>query len=611
MTDDRALVTRLLSRRKDADIYFSNEADVARQKEADKLISKPCIATEALPREWEDVVADDPEATVAPGAMLISQKGVELAEGQQEIKGRFIIRGDLQENADGEIAPDSVDDQVCLPLQIDQLRTVLAAGVRKCKRGAHRFAIATGDEENGYINKLLRSEHTWLDLKSSSDLLEGLPAEIRETWAEAIKTMRRPVAPMRAAMYGLKRVIFDYEHGRNAQLVDRGAEQVGPSIFTYRTVAGEEAVIGWFVDDWIAVGDIDAVEEFTEKIQQPGKHTPALTLKPGWSVMRVSEEAQSFRHIGINISFALEEDAIRFSFDMVDYARMLTERVDSSLLSAQVMTAGATPSATSGANTGRFAHSCRSLVSGAQHLARICLPECVQPLNSLSTRFTNWGTDEDRRLLHTFAYIKKCVDENKVSIRGVVGTHDELHEDLFTDSDHAGCPFTRRSTSGAMTILTGNVTHWPIAWSSNLQKFVTRCSGEAEGRAIQDGLGDEVAEMNDQAQNLHALSTALARGALGQVALFERLIGDSVHMRIFVDATTALACARRGSSKLMQYLPKTQSVDFLWIKEVVEHNGIEMLKVESSRNPADILTKTVSSAVLREIPALIGRAAIA
>ena len=194
---------------------------------------------------------------------------------------------------------------------------------------------------------------------------------------------------------------------------------------------------------------------------------------------------------------------------------------------------------------------------------------------------------------------------------GIVGTHDELHEDLFTDSDHAGCPFTRRSTSGAISILTGNVTHWPIAWSSNLQKFVTRCSGEAEGRAIQDGLGDEVAEMNDQAQNLHALSTALARGALGQVALFERLIGDSVHMRIFVDATTALACARRGSSKLMQYLPKTQSVDFLWIKEVVEHNGIEMLKVDSSRNPADILTKTVSSAVLREIPALIGRAAIA
>ena len=119
VTDDRALVTRLLSRRKDADIYFSNEADAARQKEADKLISKRCIATEGLPREWEDVVADDPEATVAPGAMLISQKGVELSEGQQEIKGRFIIRGDLQEKADGEIAPDAVDDQVCLPLQID------------------------------------------------------------------------------------------------------------------------------------------------------------------------------------------------------------------------------------------------------------------------------------------------------------------------------------------------------------------------------------------------------------------------------------------------------------------------------------------------------------
>ena len=69
---------------------------------------------------------------------------------------------------------------------------------------------------------------------------------------------------------------------------------------------------------------------------------------------------------------------------------------------------------------------------------------------------------------------------------GIVGTHDELHEDLFTDSDHAGCPFTRRSTSGAISILTGNVTHWPIAWSSNLQKFVTRCSAEAEGVCVSD-----------------------------------------------------------------------------------------------------------------------------
>ena len=71
------------------------------------------------------------------------------------------------------------------------------------------------------------------------------------------------------------------------------------------------------------------------------------------------------------------------------------------------------------------------------------MPELVQPLNSLSTRFNAWGTDEDRRLLHTFSYIYKAVAEGKVYIEGCVGIDDEISFNLYTDSDHAGCPFTR------------------------------------------------------------------------------------------------------------------------------------------------------------------------
>ena len=238
------------------------------------------------------------------------------------------------------------------------------------------------------------------------------------------------------------------------------------------------------------------------------------------------------------------------------------------------------------------------------------MPELVQPLNSLSTRFNAWGTDEDRRLLHTFSYIYKAVAEGKVYIEGCVGIDDVISFNLYTDSDHAGCPFTRRSTGGHVSVLEGRITNWCLSWRSNIQKFVARCSGEAEGRAMQDGLSEELVELDDATQSLHAVSSEMARSALGQLALLERLVNEKVQMRLHVDATTAIACSRRGTSKLMGYLAKTQSVNFLWIREQIQQFGISVLKVESAFNLADVLTKCVSTTTLRTLLPMMGRAAI-
>ena len=286
---EKLLVTRLLNRRRDAAMYYSTDAVKARNAEARKLIEKGCISLD-LPSEWSEVILRDQEAKVVPGAMLTSEKGCERPVDERSIKGRFIARGDLEENCDGEIDPDVVTDETCLPLQHDQLRIVLAAGVRTCK-DAKRFAVAQADEENGYINRLIRSGNTYLDLKSSRELWEGIAP-----WdPQIVESMRRPVAKMNAPLYGLKRAVFDYESGRNDICCDRGCDQDGPSIFIYRNTKDPEqsCVIGWVIDDLIAAGDVDAVREFMDRVQQPTENTDGIVFKDTWKIVQVASQEQT------------------------------------------------------------------------------------------------------------------------------------------------------------------------------------------------------------------------------------------------------------------------------------------------------------------------------
>ena len=60
----------------------------------------------------------------------------------------------------------------------------------------------------------------------------------------------------------------------------------------------------------------------------------------------------------------------------------------------------------------------------------------------------------------------------------------------------------------------------------------------------------------------------------------------------------------------MGYLAKTQSVNFLWIREQIQQFGISELKVEIAFNLADVLTKCVSNTTLRTVLPMMGRAAI-
>ena len=173
-----------------------------------------------------------------------------------------------------------------------------------------------------------------------------------------------------------------------------------------------------------------------------------------------------------------------------------------------------------------------------------------------------------KALLRVVRYLKKDIGNGLLFEKG-----QDMNLRVFSDSDYAGCPFSRRSISG-YCVMFGNSL---ISWKSKKQQTVSRSSAEAEYRAM-----------------AHATCEAI-----WLISLFNDFgIKIKRPVRVLCDNQSAIYLTK---NPVFHERTKHIEIDCHFLRDKVVEGIIEVEYVPTKYQLADIFMKAVSGDDLRRM----------
>jgi hypothetical protein len=142
---------------------------------------------------------------------------------------------------------------------------------------------------------------------------------------------------------------------------------------------------------------------------------------------------------------------------------------------------------------------------------------------------------------------------------------------IYTDVDWAGCPNTRRSTSGYVVFLRTNL----ISWSLKRQNVISRSSAEVEYRAVANGMA-EACWLRQLLQDLHA---PLMKSTL-----------------IYCNISTVYLSTNPIQHQRMKHI----GIDLHFVREHMAISDVRVLHVPTTSQFADIFMKGVPTSLFSE-----------
>jgi hypothetical protein len=173
-----------------------------------------------------------------------------------------------------------------------------------------------------------------------------------------------------------------------------------------------------------------------------------------------------------------------------------------------------------------------------------------------------------KAVMRILQYLKSSPGKGIMFAKG-----DTLNIEGYTDADWAGSIDDRRSTTGYLTFVGGNL----VTWRSKKQGVVARSSAEAEYRGMAKGVCELLWIKN---------------------LLQELKISSTFPMKLYCDNKAACDIAH---NPVQHDRTKHVQIDRYFIKEQLEAKIIEVPHVRSQDQLADIHTKTVSNKAFHQV----------
>ncbi|KAH9723668.1 hypothetical protein KPL70_007189 [Citrus sinensis] len=198
---------------------------------------------------------------------------------------------------------------------------------------------------------------------------------------------------------------------------------------------------------------------------------------------------------------------------------------------------------------------------GSLMFAMICTrPDIAQAVGAVSRYMANPGGEHWIAVKRILRYIRGtsdvalCYGGSEFTVRG------------YVDSDFAGDLDKRKSTTGYVFTLAGAA----VSWVSKLQTVVALSTTEAEYMAV----------------------TQACKEAIWIQRLLEELGHVQEKISVFCDSQSALHITRNPA---FHSRTKHIGVQYHFVREVVEDGSVDLQKIHTKENLADVLTKPINT----------------
>ena len=362
------------------------------------------------------------------------------------------------------------------------------------------------------------------------------------------KGKEKMVCKLKRSLYGLKQAPREWYHKFDAFMQSQGfrRSQVDHCLYTKKAGDGSLIILVLYVDDMLIAGkDIHALDSLKQSLHGSFdmKDLGDANHILGMRILRNRSKGVLFLSQQEYISKVLQrfnmEGGKTIGVPLPPYLKLSAE--DSPTSDDEKAEMAKVPYA--------------SAVGSLIYAMVATRPDIAFAVGVVSRYMANPGKKHWEAVKGIMRYLKGtkdlgiCFGKQKASVVG------------FTDADYAGHADCRKSTSGYVFTFTGGA----VSWISRLQKCVALSTTEAE----------------------YVAATEACKEALW-LSYLVRDLGITELPILHCDSQSAIMLAR---NPVFHAKTKHIEVKYHFIRDVLDSKNIELVKVHTNNNPADLLTK--------------------